>query len=165
MLLLAECKPTTTPAEKSAALKDTSAKRTSDTVAPSPVKIDTNAVQPATSVKNELSFLADLNGQYPYQVKLLNNPVLKRRLTKMLGSRFQFLKSIWNVETPIEINNNLFYAWAMQTHSGGDPSAVIMADLSKNVLYVGIRENGKTKIYSEDRTEAPQKLKDWSKEN
>jgi hypothetical protein len=53
----------------------------------------------------------------------------------------------------------------MQTHSGGDPSAVIMADLTKNILYAGLRENGHVKIYSEDGSEAPQKLKDWSKEN
>jgi hypothetical protein len=58
----------------------------------------------------------------------------------------------------------MMYTWAMQAHSGGDPGAVIMADLNKDVLYVGIRENGEGKLYSEDGSEAPQRLKDWAVE-
>lgn len=82
----------------------------------------------------------------------------------MLGAEYEYLKTIRDVETPIEIEDNLFYSWGMQQHSGGDPAAVIMADLNKNVLYVGIRKNGKVTLYSEDKSEAPQRLKDYEKE-
>lgn len=42
----------------------------------------------------------------------------------MLGSQYDFMQIIWEVETPIEITNGLFYAWGMQAHSGGDPEAL-----------------------------------------
>lgn len=146
--------------------KNAQVKKENDSIESNTKKPDTTINDQAnTHVSNELDFLAELNGKYPYDVKLLDQPVLKKRLQKMLGVKYRFLKSIWQVETPIEVDNNVLYAWAMQTHSGGDPSAVIMADISKGVLYAGIRENGKTKIYSEDGSEAPKKLQDWSKEN
>ena len=117
-----------------------------------------------TTIADNLDFMKKLKGKYPYEVKLLDNSILKKRLKQMLGSRFDFMKSIWEVETPIEIENGLFYAWAMQAHSGGDPGAVLMVDFYKNVLYVGIRENEKEKLYSEDGSLAPQRLQDWANE-
>lgn len=111
-----------------------------------------------------IDFLNKLNKKYPYEIKLLENPIIKKRLKKMLGSQYEYMKSIWEVEAPIEISNGLFYAWGMQAHSGGNPGAVLMADISKNVLYVGIRKDEQAKIYSEDGSNAPQRLQDWANE-
>ena len=82
----------------------------------------------------------------------------------MLGPQYAFVKSIWEVETPIAITNGIFYAWGMKAHSGGDPGAVLMADLNKNVLYVGIRKNKDEKFYSEDGSMVPQKMQEWADE-
>lgn len=112
----------------------------------------------------DLSFLNKFNGKYPHDVKLLDHPIIKKRLTKMIGKRYDYLKEIWEVDTPIEIKNGFFYASAMQANSGGDPGAVIMADLKKNVLYVGIRKYQNVKVYSEDRSKAPKRMLDWSME-
>jgi len=120
--------------------------------------------QHGNTTSENLDFMKKLNGKYPYEVKLLNNSVLKKRLKKMLGSQYDYMKNIWEVQSPIEINNGLFYAWAMQAHSGGDPSAVLMVDFNKNVLYVGIRKDKQEKIYSEDGSDAPQKIQDWANE-
>ena len=120
--------------------------------------------QSDNSSSENLDFLRKFDNKYPYEVKLLDNPILKKRLKKMLGSQYDFMKGNWQVETPIEITNGLFYAWGMQSHSGGDPSAVIMADISKNVLYVGIRKDSQEKIYSEDGSNAPRRLQDWANE-
>ncbi|OFY97069.1 MAG: hypothetical protein A2309_00530 [Bacteroidetes bacterium RIFOXYB2_FULL_35_7] len=103
-------------------------------------------------------------GKYPDDVNLLDHPVIKKRLKKMIGKQYDYLKKIWEEEAPIEINNGLFYAYAMQAHSGGDPGAIIMADIKKNILYVGIRKNQNINIYSENRSKAPQRLLDWSME-
>ena len=119
---------------------------------------------PVDTVKDNIDFLKKFSGKYPNEVKLLDNSVLKKRLKKMLGLQYDYLKSIWEVETPIEVEYGLFYAWGMKTHSGGDPGAVIMADIIANVLYVGIRKDQKEKIYSEDSSEIPQRLKDWAAE-
>lgn len=115
-----------------------------------------------TTSADNLNFLKLLDKKYPFEIKLLDNPMLQPRLKKMLGSQYEFMKGIWEVETPIEISNGFLYAWAMQAHSGGETSTVLMADIDKNVLYVGIRKDNKEKIYSEDGSDAPQKLKDWT---
>jgi hypothetical protein len=115
-----------------------------------------------TQQTSKLSFLKDFNEKYPYDVKLLENPTLKKRLKKMIGSRYDFLKSIWEVEVPIEIKDGIFFSNAMQAHSGGNPGATIVVDLKTDVLYVGIKENDDIKIYSEDGSKSPQCLVDWS---
>ena len=116
------------------------------------------------TISNELSFLNTFDKKYPYEIKLLDKPVIKRRLEEMLGPQYAFVKSIWEVETPIAITNGIFYAWGMKAHSGGDPGAVLMADLNKNVLYVGIRKNKDEKFYSEDGSMVPQKMQEWADE-
>lgn len=116
------------------------------------------------AVSDNLNFLEGANGKYPHDIKLLDHPMLKKRLQKMLGSQYDFMKSTWDVEAPIEINDGLFYAWGMQAHSGGDPAAVLMADISNNVLYVGIRKDAHEQLYSEDDSSAPKRLQDWANE-
>lgn len=117
---------------------------------------------PNNAVADNLDFLKGLHGKYPHDVKMLDNPILQKRLEKMLGSQYDFMKSVWDVETPIEIKDGLFYAWGMQAHSGGDPGAVLMADLHNNVLYVGIREDAREELYSEDGSNAPKQLQEWA---
>ncbi len=116
------------------------------------------------NASGNLAFLAGLKDKYPHEIKLFDNEILKTRLQQMLGSQYDYLRSIWEVETPVEINNGLMYTWAMQAHSGGDPGAVLMADISKNVLYVAIRKEGEVKTYSEDGSAVPQRLQDWADE-
>jgi hypothetical protein len=122
------------------------------------------AQQTAKPTSN-LNFLKPYNGKYPHDVKLFNNVTIRMRLQKLLGSQFNYLvKSIFQVETPIKIENNYFYAWAMQTHSGGDPSAKLLADIGKNILYVEIIKNNQTKIYAEDGSKTiPEELEEWAK--
>ena len=102
----------------------------------------TGTGQNSPESSGNLDFMKTLNGKYPYDVKLFDNPNLANRLNILLGARFDFLKSIWETQTPVEINGDLFYAWAMKAHSGGDSGAVLMVDFSKDVVYAGIRENG-----------------------
>jgi hypothetical protein len=128
------------------------------------IKQATLQQSPRDTVKDNLDFLKKFSGKYPNEVKLLDNTVLKKRLKKLLGPQYDYLKSIWEVETAIEVEYGLFYAWGMKAHSGGDPGAVIMADIVTNVLYVGIRKDQNEKIYSEDDSEIPQRLKDWANE-
>jgi hypothetical protein len=123
-----------------------------------------NKQQQAGDTAAPLYFLNSCKGKYPFEVNLLDNAVLKPRLMKMLGERYAFIKNIWEVETKIEINKGLFYAWGMLAHTGGNPEAIIMADISRNVLYAGIREGDNVKIYSEDGSNAPQKLLDWEQQ-
>ncbi|MFM6984277.1 MAG: hypothetical protein ACKOXF_09100 [Chitinophagaceae bacterium] len=114
---------------------------------------------------SDLVFLMNFKGKYPYDCQLLDNNVTGPRLRKLLGERYDFVKSIWNVETPIEIQDSLLYAWAMQEQSGGDPAAVVMADIPGDQLFVGIRENGQVKLYSETGNSYPERLKIWARDS
>jgi len=110
---------------------------------------------------DNLSFLRNLNGKYPYEVELLDNKILAGRLYELIGDRFSFLKKKWNVETPIEISDNIFIASACEAHNCGYTEFIIVINFTNDVLYVGIREEGKVDLYSENGVSC-QQLDNWS---
>lgn len=104
------------------------------------------------SNKDDLKYLKHYNGKYPSEIKLLSNLSLTKRLKPLLKEKFTFLKDTWAVETPIEIKDNVFIAWGCQQHNCSNTNFIIVVDFSKNIVYVGIRENENVKTYSEDGT-------------
>ena len=114
----------------------------------------------------DLRFLKRYNGKYAYGEKLFDNAVLKARLQKLLGKKYRyFTKKIWQVETPIRTEKNFFYAWAMQAHSGGDPSATLLADMKRNILYVEISNGNEITTYAEDGSKiVPEALEQWARD-
>jgi hypothetical protein len=112
-----------------------------------------------------LDFLKKFDGKYPHEIQFFKNPALRTRLQKLMGKQYTFLvKEIFQVETPIRVEGNFFYVWGMQTHSGGNPSAKIIADIAKNKLYVEILKNEQTQIFAEDGSKAiPKDLESWVK--
>ena len=119
-----------------------------DTVINNDTVIKTDQTNQAT--EGELDFLRNYAGKYPNDVKLLDNSVLRPRLEKLLGGRFAFVKETWAVESPMEMRNDMFIASACQAHNCGFTDFIIVADLAKNILYAGVREEEKVKVYSED---------------
>jgi hypothetical protein len=113
---------------------------------------------------DNLDNLKKMNGKYPYEAKLLSNPALTKRLKSLLKGRYRFLKETWAVETPIEINNNIFVASGCQQHNCGNTNFIIVFDFSKDILYAGIREEQVVKIYSEDGSNNEEIIK-WSNDN
>lgn len=96
---------------------------------------------------------------------MLENGEFTQRLRKLLGtSRYNFLKETWNVETPIEFENNIFVASACQAHNCASTNFIITVDFTNNVMYAGIREEDKVKIYSEDGSRSII-VSDWANEN
>lgn len=118
----------------------------------------------AQDLNKALDFLKNMHGKYPHEVKLLDNTVVKQRLKKLLGNRFTFLMETWAVESPIELQNNIFTAWACEQHNCGATNFIIVIDLLKNVIYVGIREAGHVETYSEAAVPSPKQLQKWLKE-
>ena len=127
----------------------------------------TNQIQAQASTKpaNDLGFLRTYDGKYAFDVKLFDNARFKTRIRKLPGSQYHyFIKSIWQVEIPIKIENDFLYAWAMQAHSGGDPAATLLADFHTNTLYIEIVKEHTTTLYAEDGSTAiPKPLADWVK--
>ena len=128
-------------------------------------KTDSQAIKQAVDTNSDsLDFLKKFNGKYPHDVKLLDNLTLKRRLQKLLGNRYAFLKKTWAVENPIEIKNNIFVATGCQVHNCSSTNFIIVVDFSKKVVYAGIREEEKVKLYAEDGS-SNQELNNWAKGN
>jgi hypothetical protein len=127
-----------------------------------PAKI--NELQTANPPIENLDNLKKLNGKYPYEAKLLQNPVLTKRLKNLLKGRYKFLKETWAVETPIEINNDIFVASGCQQHNCGNTNFIIVVDFSKDILYAGIREDEVVKVFSEDGSSNAEIIK-WANNN
>jgi hypothetical protein len=108
-----------------------------------------------------LEFLKDLDGKSLYEAKLLDNPVFKKRLTNLVGNRYEFIKKL-EVETPITVTNNIFITKRCRAHNCANTNVITVVDLSKNTMYVGIREETNVKTYSDDGGSS-QEIIDWAK--
>ncbi|MBE2219738.1 MAG: hypothetical protein IAE90_16120 [Ignavibacteria bacterium] len=114
---------------------------------------------------DELEFLRKMKDKYPFEVDLLQNKIIKDRLAKLLGDRFEFIKNISELgpSTPIEVSGNIFSSYTCMQHNCGFTNYIIVADIAKNEIYVGIREEEKVKLYSENENSPfPEVLINWS---
>ncbi len=96
-----------------------------------------------------IAILKKSAGKYPYEIKLLENVELKDRLKKLLGKDFNDMKSHWNVETPMEIENGVFKASACEAHNCGDNNYLMFVDLKSDNINVYHSENGNTRHFFE----------------
>ena len=111
---------------------------------------------------DDISFLKNFDGKYSHEVKFLENSVIKERLKRLIGDRFTFLEKTWAVETPMEIKNNFFIASACEAHNCNMTNFIVVVDINKNVMYAGVREEGRIKTYSEDGSKIPAQINEWS---
>lgn len=119
--------------------------------------IDSSALIP----ESPCIFLMNFNGKYAFDCQLLDNQITGTHLKQLLGERYDFLKSVWEVEVPIDIQDSVLYTQAFQDNSGGDPGAVILIDIKRNLYSVGILEKGEVKLYFDDSAFYPDRLKYW----
>lgn len=105
---------------------------------------------PSSQKSGSLEYLKTLNGKYAHNVKLLGSNPLTKRVKALLKTRYSFLKKRWVVETPIEVEDFTFKAYSYQQHNCDNVNFIIVVDLRKDVVYVGVKENDSVKVYSED---------------
>lgn len=110
---------------------------------------------------SDLTFLKKYNGKYPFQVKLFKNSAFLERLGYLIGDYYlSYLLNNWNVESPIEISNNIFSVTGCKKYECGTTNFIIIVDFRKDVMYVGIRINDRVQTYSEDNS-TTRKLNEW----
>ena len=115
----------------------------------------------AQSAQPKFEFLRQYNGQYAYKVKLLENKKVKQALIALIGlSRYEFVKSNYGVENPIEVKDDVFTSYACQQHNCSDTNFIIVINILDSSVYAGIRENGKVTLYPADTTGIPQ-ITNW----
>lgn len=118
----------------------------------------------AESSNGSMAFLNAYAGKYPYEVKLLDHPVLSKRLAAMIGDRFGFMKKTWAVESPMQVSNGKFIASACMAHNCASTNFIIIYDFASNNLYAGIREDDVVSAYSEQGVSCTE-LQSWANNN
>ncbi len=116
------------------------------------------------TISEDIVFLTKFKDKLPYDVDLLNIPIIKKRLDKLIGNKYSVLKDTCHVETPIKIDNDEFIAEACQAHNCNATNYIILINLSSNVMYVGIREEQNVRLYSEDGSTSSYLTK-WKMDN
>lgn len=126
-----------------------------------------NNVVPKQNIttKSNLEFLKKYKGKYPYDVKLLSNPTLKKRIVDLMGmQKYNFMKTTWRVEGGIGVENNMFDASGCEQHNCDMTNFIIVVDLDKDILYIGYRVENEIQKFGEDQN-YPKLILDWEKGN
>ena len=123
-------------------------------------KSDSLVEVPADTIS--LQFLLENAGDYPHDIKLFERPQLKERLKKILGQRYQFFMETWAVESPIEINQNNAIITACEAHNCDATNFILVVDMEKEILFAGIREDGKVQVFSEKGDTKNGELEKWA---
>lgn len=99
-----------------------------------------------------LDFLRDLKGSVIYETEFFNYPYIRLHLIKLIGSRnYDLLRSKLSSGPgyPIKIVDNKFVLDGCQAHWCDQSNFRIVIDLTIRQMFVGIRENGNVRAYSE----------------
>jgi hypothetical protein len=105
--------------------------------------------------QSDISFLHKYDGKYPGDVALFTNAALKDRLQKMLGARYAMLADSMDVESPISIVDSTFAANGCKKHDCNTTNYILIIDLAKDLMYAGIRQDGRIETYSENGSNHP----------
>lgn len=117
------------------------------------------------SKENSLNSLRKFNGEYPYDVKLLSNPTLKKRLINLIGKKkYEYMKETWAVEGGINVENDILEAGGCEAHNCNMTNYIIVVDLKKDILYVGYMVEEEIKKFGETNN-FPEQLLKWEQEN
>ncbi len=113
------------------------------------------------SVKLRIDYLLSMDGQYPHDVFFFDDIIIKKRTKHLLGVRYSFIIESWGPEVPIKVKNDIFIASACQANNCNWTSFIIVIDLKENLMHIGVEEERKVKIYSENKSKLPQEMLDW----
>jgi hypothetical protein len=118
--------------------------------------------KPTPAVPGLVAVLRKNVGKYPYEIKLLDNPELKSRLTKLMGKDFAALRKNWSVESPIEIESGIAKTTGCEAHNCGGNQYVLFVDLKTDDINVyHIQDEIGTKHYFEkNEIPLPKKFSD-----
>lgn len=108
---------------------------------------NTNTAAPKSDLIARLKKTA---GKYPEDIRLLDDPDLSNRLSKLLGKDYGDMKKYWNVETPVEIKQGKLKTTGCEQHNCGANQYVMFVDLENdNINVYHLNDEGGTKTYFE----------------
>ena len=116
--------------------------------------------QTKTEAKPNLEFLKKWDGKKA--IEILKNKELKTRLEKLLGKDFKNFETILNISNGIgKVKNNFFIIEGCDNKNCKKSKVILVADISKNDLEVGIYFNGKGQTFQEIKGQPPVEILEW----
>ncbi|MBX7171183.1 MAG: hypothetical protein K1X72_09505 [Pyrinomonadaceae bacterium] len=97
--------------------------------------------------------------------KVLNDPVIKSRLKKLLGKKnyADFIES-WETINPIVKKGNFLFSSGCMIHSCGHIESAFAIDLLNKTIHAAIfRETEKTRFFNEKNRKTPNVIQKWAK--
>lgn len=111
--------------KKTAATQTNLTSADSATTAPTTVSVDTT-----------LLHLESFKGEYPSDVKFLDQPDLKSRLEALLGAQYANFRKYWQTETPIVVEDHVLSTTGCEQHNCAANQFVLQIDLMHNNINV-----------------------------
>lgn len=98
-----------------------------------------------------LTDMVDHLGKYPYELKLLDRPAFKQRLTRLLGpSDYTLLIRNTQTQGPLSGARSLVYFFGIEAHNGGASGAVVVYDTARDAVKVWLKANGRLLTFEEE---------------
>lgn len=96
-----------------------------------------------------MQFIREHVGQYPKAFGLFENEELKSRLEALMSQEADSLYLFWNVETPIQIMDDVVFASGCQQHSCPNHAYYLLMNLETNSINVYVFKQQNLTIYTE----------------
>jgi hypothetical protein len=107
------------------------------------------AVLAPQDAQRGLGFLGRLVGEYPAKTGLWDHRLLHRRLHALLGKRFAFFRAnMWNT-TAVSRQGSLVYVTGTRLPLAGRDSAIFVADIARDTVWVWLMISGQLFEYRE----------------
>ncbi len=103
-------------------------------------------IVPTTS----LEFVEKWNGKTAMDAGMFEDSTLEKRLEDLLGSEYSFFKENWNVQTPIEKEQNIYSASGCKQNDCSSYYSVVYFDVKNNNINVLIRRGIHSRLFTEN---------------
>ncbi len=108
-----------------------------------------NIVTTNANPSSSLDFIKSREGKTATEAGMFDDSVLITRLKDLLGNEYQYFKEHWNVQTPIEKENNIYTASGCKQTDCPSYFSIVYFDVEKNNLNVLIKRGLLFKLFTE----------------
>jgi hypothetical protein len=119
------------------------AARATDRAAPAPEAPAASPPPPAASAPaaaKDLSSLRESVGKYPRDIQLFDTEPLHGRLVALLGDRYPTFLANMGTQGPLSADGPVLYVIGNKPHAGGDSQAILLIDLTQDLVHVHLLE-------------------------
>ena len=108
-----------------------------------------NIITTNANPSSTLDFIKNWNGKTAMDAGMFEDSVLVARLKDLLGNEFQYFQENWNVQTPIEKENDIYTASGCKQNDCPSYFSIVYFDVENNNINVLIKRGLLFKLFTE----------------